>query len=62
MENAAADLSDPAVEDEVVHQVSGSVEGLSPDPRRTPAEETRAEGLTSEILSSQIKKIPETWR
>lgn len=46
MENAAADLPDPAVKDKVVHQVSGSVEGLSPDPRRTPAEETRVEGLT----------------
>lgn len=38
VEDAAADLPDAAVEDEVVHQVSGSVQGLSSDPRRTPAE------------------------
>lgn len=44
MENTAADLPDPTVKDKVIHQVSGSVEGLSSDPRRTPAEETRAEG------------------
>lgn len=46
VENAAADLPDPAVEDKVVHQVSGSVESLSSDPRRTPAEEPGVEGLT----------------
>lgn len=45
MEHPAADLPDAAVEDEVVHQVSGAVERLSSDPRRTPAEETAAEGL-----------------
>lgn len=46
VENAAPDLPDPAVKDKVVHQVSGSVEGLSSDPRRTPAEETREGGST----------------
>lgn len=45
VEHPAADLPDAAVEDEVVHQVSGSVERLSSDPRRTPAEETTVEGF-----------------
>lgn len=41
VEHAASHLPDPAVEDEVVHQVPGSVESLSPDPRWTPREETK---------------------
>lgn len=44
MENTAADLPDPSVKDKVIHEVSSSVEGLSSDPRRTPAVETRVEG------------------
>lgn len=46
VENATADLPDPAVEDKVVHQVPASVQRLSSDPRRTPAGEPGAEGLT----------------